>query len=653
MKNFCKIFLILLYIIIFPAVFFADENTLVFSPEKLDFYKSANENGSQLEKLAWDEIIIPSKEGAKVYAVLKTEGLFKFENLVYKIKVFRQDDYLNGKGTRFKTIELRQTENINEFIGTLFFAGSTASAIDDKQKVTINIPQGDDSVSEVCSAEGSPDGGWDAVYFTEKLLKKGYSDRGHAAPLSASDEGTAEEHENEGLPVLNNEFIQSGGVEKIIIDACSDNNDKRPYYITAEEWRSPGFNPLKDWLLVKNQADIFYYSMHGEHESVGTIISKVMSNYWKMAKKWTSLLVPKKTFYMLDDIFYRDVNDEIGENWNYDLEWIFLAGCSALDYGGEVNAQWANFHHKKYNHMYDSRPGLFWAKNLLNKDSNIHGIIGFGATGKADYKTIDEIFNYNDLIVKGWINNKSVQNIFVSASILYHPECENDSFSSLDDSNPKTDKLKYWYSYIPTAYAFPEKERTSEVKPVDLNINTPRAPDYLMIENLSCLVPEKNEKDIYLFRYYPAYYKERKNIAKKRIEIKNLTPLLSFGYFAPYPQVKIAESEDIFFVINPGVIDFENNNMKNYGTNFDGIDDDIISRWNIQLFNNAKILLIDEMFESKLEKSDKPNLLREASYQIKPEKKLKPNNIYYFRVRAENKNNLWSPWSRIQWFKTL
>lgn len=603
--------------------------TACFAVE-LDFYKPS------LEKLPWDEIIIPTKEGIKIKIILKTKNLKEFSDSTYQIKLFREDDYPNGK---FKTIELKQTKNINEFIG----------------ETTINtdlIPQGDDGIPEICSAEGAPDGGWEAEYFLEKLVKRGYKSRGNATFFSFTDEGTVEEHENEGVPVLNNEYIQSAGVEKIIIDAGVDNSNERPYYITPLEWNLPGFNPAKDWLLVKNQADIFYYSFHGEHESVGTLIAKVMSHYGKMPKNFPSEIVPRKTSYMLDEIFYRDVSDEIGTNWNFDLEWVFLAGCSVLDYDGEVVSQWANFHHKRYNHWYDSRPGLFWAKNLLNKDSNLHGLIGFCATGKSDHPMIDECFNHNDSIVKGWTKNESFNNMFIAPAILYHPECENDTFSNLDDYNPESDKLTYWYTYKPATYAFPERKRISEIKTVDLNVNPPRAPDCLMVENIPCLSLALNETNMFVFNYYPAFFPERENISDKRIEIENLTPLLGWGYFSPYPQVNIIKDEDVFFLINPGVIDFEQNNMKNYGTNTDGLDDQIITQWNIQVFNHNRKLIVDEIFQSPLKKSNKPNLLCEASYQVKPNKKLWQNSLHYFRVRGKKENGFWSPFSRIQWFKT-
>ncbi|MFH1288264.1 MAG: hypothetical protein ABII25_06160 [bacterium] len=657
------------YFLTFIIFFISNINLYAASPKieptELDFCKPS------LEKLPWDEIIVPTKNGRAVKILLKTKDLKEFSNLTYRIKLFRQDDYPNGK---FKTIELNQTKNINEFLGEIVFD-------------TILIPQGDDGILEVCSAEGAPDGGWEAEYFLKKLVKKGYKSRGNATFFSFTNEGTVEEHENEGVPVLNNEYLQCAGVEKIIIDADIDNSSERPYYITPSEWNLPGFNPAKDWLLVKNQADIFYYSFHGEHETSGTLTSKIMRDDWRLSKRWPAQIVPKKTRYMLDDYYYRDIHDEIGGHWNLDLEWVYLAGCSVLDYDGEVTSEWANFHHERYNHWYDSRPGLFWAKNILNKSSNLHGIIGFAATGKSDHPLIDECFNHNDSIVEGWKKNKDVFHMFLAPSMLYHPECGNDTFTNLDDFNPGSnksrtflqdikpqsgnllhthsstqqaagysekvrDKLTYWYSYQPVTYSFPRKKRVTVNKLVDLDINAPRTPDCLMVEDIPSFALNPEEPEKLFFNYYPGYFPERKYLDGKRIETKNLTPLLSWGYFSPRYQSHFDIKDDVFTEINPGITRFENEKMKNYGINIDGPDDHIIDQWQIQVFNTAKKLIIDKTFASEIKKSDKPNLLWEAGYKIKPEEKLNPNSLYYFRVKGKGLNGLWSPFSKIQWFKT-
>ena len=424
-------------------------------PIELDFYKetiSIDTGKPVMEKLSWDEIVVPTKKGRKIKILLKTKGIKDFANLTFQIKLFRQDDYPTKE---FQTIKLNQTKNINEFLGEIIFIDGTT---DNRPENIIAIPQGDDGILEVCSAEGAPDGGWETEYFLKKLVNKGYKNRGNATFFSFTDEGTVEEHENEGIPVLTNEFLQFSGVEKIIIDMDFDNSIERPYFITPSEWNLPGFNPAKDWLLVKNQADIFYYSFHGEHESNGALISKVLRDDWKSSKRWPAQIVPKKTRYMLDDYYYQTINDEIGNHWNLDLEWIYLAGCSVLDYDGEITAEWANFHDPKYNSWYDSRPGLFFAKNLLNKSANLHGIIGFAATGKSDHSLIDECFNHKDSIVEGWKKNEEVFHMFLAPSMLYHPEYENDTFEKLDDINPVSNKLIYWSSYQPATYSFPQKK---------------------------------------------------------------------------------------------------------------------------------------------------------------------------------------------------
>ncbi|MDD5773957.1 MAG: hypothetical protein PHX78_10880 [bacterium] len=641
------------YYLIFIIFFISNINSYSANPKiepaNLDFYKetiSVETKKPVLEKLPWDEIVVPAKEGRKIKILLKTKGLKEFAGLSYKIKIFRQDDYPNGK---FKTIELNQTKNINEFLGEVIFIDDKA---DNRSENTVAIPQGDDGVLEVCSAEGAPDGGWEAEYFLEKLVKKGYKNRGNATFFSFTDEGTVEEHENEGVPVLNNEYLQSAGVEKIIIDANFDNSSERPYFITSSEWDSPGFNPAKDWLLVRNQADIFYYSFHGEHESNGALISKVLRDDWKLSKRWPAQIVPKKTRYMLDDYYYHTLNDEIGDNWNLDLEWVYLAGCSVLDYDGEITSEWANFHDAKYNSWYDTRPGLFFAKNLLNKSSGLHGIIGFAATGKSDHALIDECLNHNDSIVEGWKKNEEIFHMFLAPSILYHPEYEKDTFADLGDSNPDNNKLIYWYSYQPATYSFPQKKRVTVSKPVDLDINAPRAPDCLMVENIPNLIPNPNDPKKLIFNYYPAYFPERENISDKRFETKNLTPVLSWGYFSPEYKAAFDKEDETLNEINPGIVTFENENMKNYGVNIDGTDDRIIEQWQVQIFNTSHKLIMDKTFATPIIKSDKTNLLWEAGYKIKPEEKLNHNSLYFFRVKGKGRNGLWSPFSRIQWFKT-
>ncbi|MEW6087841.1 MAG: hypothetical protein AB1498_06005 [bacterium] len=618
-------------------------------PAGLDFYKetiSIKSKKPVLEKLPWDEIVVPSEEGRKINILLKTKGLREFANLTYQVRLFRQEDYPGGK---FKTIKLDQTKNINEFLGEVIFIDGTA---ENKPENFVGIPQGDDGILEVSTAEGAPDGGWEAEYFLEKLVKKGYKNRGNATFFSFTDEGTVEEHENEGIPALTNEYIQYAGVEKIIIDAGINNSNERPYYITPLEWEMPGFNPAKDWLLVKNQADIFYFSFHGEHESSGTLSSLILKDDWKLSKRWPAQIVPKKTRGMLDDYYYRTLHDEIGNNWDLDLEWVYMAGCSVLDYDGEITGQWANFHDEKYNSWYDSRPGLFWAKNILNKDSNLHGIIGFTATGKSDHPLIDECFNHNDSIVDGWKKNEEIFHMFLAPSILYHPEYENETFTGLEDSNPDSNKLVYWYSYQPATFSFPERKRITVNKLVDLGINAPRAPDCLMVENIPCLSPNAKSPGKLIFNYYPAYFPERENISDKRINMNNLTPILSWGYFSNQYRTFFDTTDDVFIEIYPGILTYENEKIKNYGVNIDGLNDRIIDEWQIQVFNTSKKLIINKIFSSEIKKSNKPNLSWEADYKIKPEEKLNPGSLYYFRVKGKGKNGLWSPFSRIQWFKT-
>ena len=173
-----------------------------------------------------------------------------------------------------------------------------------------------------------------------------------------------------------------------------------------------------------------------------------------------------------------------------------------------------------------------------------------------------------------------------------------------------------------------------------------------MIENTPYLVPNPKDPGKFTYNYYPAYFPERKNISNKRFETKNLTPVLSWGYFSPKYQAYFDKDDNTFNEINPGIVVFKNDKMKNYGINIDGPIDHIIEQWQIQIFNTSRILIIDKIFTSELTKPTKPNIFWEAGYKIKPEEKLNNSSLYFFRVRGQGKNGLWSPFSRLQWFKT-
>jgi hypothetical protein len=104
-------------------------------------------------------------------------------------------------------------------------------------------------------------------------------------------------------------FIKAAGVEKIVAEAIP-----QPPHITVERGRE------REWLPVKNQADILYYSGHG-HSSNGSL------------ERWGPN-GPASTFTV------NDVNPVV--NWNEDLDYFIVAGCGVMHPDNTNGVAWGN-----------------------------------------------------------------------------------------------------------------------------------------------------------------------------------------------------------------------------------------------------------------------------------------------------------------------
>jgi hypothetical protein len=102
-------------------------------------------------------------------------------------------------------------------------------------------------------------------------------------------------------------FIKAAGVEKIVAEAIS-----QPPHIVVEYGQ--------EWLPVKNQADILYYSGHG-HSRNGSL------------ERWGPN-GPASTFTV------NDVNPVV--NWNEDLDYFIIGGCGVLYPDNTNGFAWGN-----------------------------------------------------------------------------------------------------------------------------------------------------------------------------------------------------------------------------------------------------------------------------------------------------------------------
>lgn len=125
-------------------------------------------------------------------------------------------------------------------------------------------------------------------------------------------------------------FIQAAGVEKIVAEAIV-----QPPHIEVACGR--------EWLPVKNQADILYYSGHG-HSSHGGL------------ERWGPN-GPTSTFTV------NDVNPIA--NWNEDLDYFIIAGCAVL--------------------KPDKTNGFAWGNATL-KNNIIRGLCGYYGRSPSDAK---------------------------------------------------------------------------------------------------------------------------------------------------------------------------------------------------------------------------------------------------------------------------
>ena len=190
-------------------------------------------------------------------------------------------------------------------------------------------------------------------YWGEKLLAAGLRSRGIAHPRldSGSNDhrkAVAGARQNGGYetgrPQTSDdlEFVRSGGVEKIVLTLRNTEND--------DTWKYPGIWLDMTHVLVKNQADIFLVSGHGNHSGY------CEGDYGAKFKfRW----------------------DEVGGHWNKDLKWLGMALCWTADYDGGIIGCAANTLSTPQD---DTRPGLEWARLVIG-DLQGHGVFGFAGYG--------------------------------------------------------------------------------------------------------------------------------------------------------------------------------------------------------------------------------------------------------------------------------
>jgi hypothetical protein len=204
-------------------------------------------------------------------------------------------------------------------------------------------------------------------YWGEQLLGAGLVSRGIAHP-DEGDDGSNNPRKAEaghsqngsyctGRPETSSdlELVQSGGVEKIVLTLRQN-----PF---EDDWKYPGLWADMTHVLVKNQADIFLVSGHGNHAG-------------RCSGDWDK-----------PDARFVYNHGDVSGHWTGELEWYGMALCFTADYdGGPIGCA---DNTEVFTAGSDSRPGLDWAELVIG-DLNGHGVFGFAGYGWSGRDYADE-----------------------------------------------------------------------------------------------------------------------------------------------------------------------------------------------------------------------------------------------------------------------
>ncbi len=174
-------------------------------------------------------------------------------------------------------------------------------------------PAGKDDVNEVCAADyiATPEESSDED--TGNLLKefasRKYKIRGYAIHRLKDKELRANsQHERLGIGDVNKEFIQSGGVEHLMIVAGVQSDLEMPKDLP------PVFGLLGR--QMQNNADLFMYSGHGAHQQ-----GAIEANEDAPVGPTGTVANDAKAI----------TNAQLADHWSDEIEVVLIAGCSVTD----------------------------------------------------------------------------------------------------------------------------------------------------------------------------------------------------------------------------------------------------------------------------------------------------------------------------------
>ncbi|MDD5703964.1 MAG: hypothetical protein PHU23_18180, partial [Dehalococcoidales bacterium] len=442
--------------------------------KKLEFYSS-----DAFEKAAdWGDIKLVSPDGTPddqlyIGAEIIGDDPEKTDDEI-NIKIYRSNIEPPATEPQGTTVTLQEKKRDNT--GKIAICGVQYPVS------SLGIPQGEDGVREYAACDGSVNynaGDQDGFWFDNRMkynfsnyVSRGCAHRALSEQENIEDYSETDEnapgHKEFGRPIANNEFVMSGGVEKAVITA-------KTIDITGNAWKKPGKTDFMDHVLIKNPADIFYFSGHGNHID-GNIGD---------ADNFTAIDIfpDEETLYGDPD------NQTIEHSWNSELEWVIFVCCSAGDYNGLSAGKYDNINNKRWR---DWRPGLRWAKVLL-QDKGVHGILAFHAIagpGENETKDFVNACGMGKTMIQAW------QETWVNPpTVICNPAYLNDKISSLQDSDNNDTPINNWSCmnpgydapmYTPSGDEVYDGSGSNIYKATrnyDLDNNPPRFPDILEVYN--------------------------------------------------------------------------------------------------------------------------------------------------------------------------
>jgi hypothetical protein len=481
---------------------------------------------------------------------------------------------------------------------------------------------GDDDVREVCAVdrfvkpkkqegdESQNEEGQDGWCLAKGLATADsqYIIRGVAHPSNGVDYDSAVEEKDDakggerwGRPVANLEFVQSGGVEKIVVT---------PYDSRDLAWYLPGFYDDLDYAFVRNPAYVFYGSGDGGRPRPTRVAG----------------------LQFTEDGEYYTIG-KMTEGWTDELEWMMITSCSVSEFDGKIVGYYGNVakpQHDSSSTMYwvhDMKPGLQISKRLLG-ELKAHGVLGFAGNGWTGERWMGKFLkslktkSISDAWKETWRTqpDDDYHKEFKPPTFIARTSRITERFATLSDADETTNAISVWGrldSGYGSVYVKDSREEAfggagqlsgyDYVASYDLSNTIPNFPNHFTVNGTATKLDHWRIRNS---RKDPPRFAEQTVLS-----LSKATGSIQWSYSAGMP------------------------------TDWDG---DAIASYQIQIVQEVDDIWFGDNTKPDFSKLFTPSVeTATASFSLSSVATWNDGFIYYFRVRAKDvrdQHSNWSPW---------